>query len=36
MIDEVEHALDQTLTAGDRVLVIIAEKRAVKVSTANE
>ena len=36
MLDEVEHALDQNLTPGDRLLVIMAQKRAVKVSTANE
>ena len=33
MIDEAEHALDQTLTAGDRVFVTLAQKRALNVST---
>ena len=36
MIDEAEHALDQTLTAGDRVFVTLAQKRALNVSISNE
>jgi hypothetical protein len=36
MMDVIEHALDQNLTAGDRVFVTMAQKRAVNVSTANE
>ena len=36
MLDEVEQALEDNLTHADRLLVIMAQKRAVQVSTANE